>query len=107
MREDPRAPAIAAALGIAKTLGAKRAIELPVSVAAHSPLMAEAADGMAKVLAGITFRDPHPALLANADAAPITTAAACRAAALGVKGLTAGAGRDRIRVFDAKSTAHQ
>ena len=34
-------------LGIAKELGAKRAIELPVSVAAHSPLMAEAADGHA------------------------------------------------------------
>jgi len=71
--------AIEASLAIAKGLGARRAIELPVSVAAHSPLMAEAADGMAKVLAGITFRDPHPPLLANADAAPITTAGACRA----------------------------
>lgn len=71
--------AVEAAVGIAKSLGAKRAIELPVSVAAHSPLMAEAAEGMAKVLAGITFRDPNPPLLANADAAPITTADACRA----------------------------
>ncbi len=71
--------AVEAALGIAKTLGAKRAIELPVSVAAHSPLMAEAADGMAKVLGGITFRDPHTPLLANADAALITTADAWRA----------------------------
>ena len=72
-------PAVEAALLIAKTLGAKRAIELPVSVAAHSPLMAEAAEGMRKVLAGITFRDPRPALLANADAHLITTADACRA----------------------------
>ena len=71
--------AVEASLGIAKALGARRAIELPVSVAAHSPLMAEAADGMAKVLAGITFRDPHPPLLANADATVITTADACRA----------------------------
>ena len=71
--------AVEAALGIAKTLGARRAIELPVSVAAHSPLMAEAAEGMAKVLADITFRDPRPPLLANADATPITTADACRA----------------------------
>jgi [acyl-carrier-protein] S-malonyltransferase len=71
--------AVEASLAIAKSLGAKRAIELPVSVAAHSPLMAEAADGMAKVLASVTFRDPKPALLANADAAPITTADACRA----------------------------
>ena len=70
--------AVEASLTIAKELGARRAIELPVSVAAHSPLMAEAAGGMAKVLAGITFRDPHPPLLANADATPITTADACR-----------------------------
>ncbi len=71
--------AVEASLAIAKALGAKRAIELPVSVAAHSPLMAEAAEGMARVLDGIAFRDPHPPLLANADAAPITTADACRA----------------------------
>ncbi len=72
-------PAVEAALGIARALGAKRAIELPVSVAAHSPLMAEAADGMRGVLAGITFRDPEPPLLANADARVITTADGCRA----------------------------
>jgi [acyl-carrier-protein] S-malonyltransferase len=71
--------AVEASLVIAKRLGARRAVELPVSVAAHSPLMAEAAAGMAAVLAGITFRDPHPPLLANADAAPITAADACRA----------------------------
>ena len=71
--------AVEASLAMAKTLGAKRAIELPVSVAAHSPLMAEAADGMARTLAGITFRDPKPPLLANADATLITTADACRA----------------------------
>jgi [acyl-carrier-protein] S-malonyltransferase len=71
--------AVEASLAIAKELGARRAIELPVSVAAHSPLMAEAADGMREVLAGITFRDPRPPLLANADARPITTADGCRA----------------------------
>ena len=43
-------PAVEAAVGIAKELGARRAIELPVSVAAHSPLMADAADGMAACL---------------------------------------------------------
>jgi [acyl-carrier-protein] S-malonyltransferase len=70
--------AVEASLAIAKELGAKRAIELPVSVAAHSPLMAEAAAGMADVLAGIHFRDPTPPLLANADARVITTADGCR-----------------------------
>lgn len=71
--------AVEASLAIARTLGARRAIELPVSVAAHSPLMAEAAAGMRDVLAGITFHDPSTPLLANADAHPITTAEACRA----------------------------
>lgn len=73
------APAVTAALAIAKELGAKRAIELPVSVAAHSPLMADAAEGMRRVLDGVTFRDPRIPLLANADARPITTADGCRA----------------------------
>jgi [acyl-carrier-protein] S-malonyltransferase len=72
-------PAVEASLAIAKALGARRAIELPVSVAAHSPLMAEAAAGMREVLAGITFHDPVPPLLANADARVISTAEACRA----------------------------
>ncbi|HEX3264364.1 MAG TPA: ACP S-malonyltransferase, partial [Candidatus Limnocylindrales bacterium] len=71
--------AVEASLPIAKELGAKRAIELPVSVAAHSPLMAEAAAGMARVVGGVTFRDPRPPLLANADAHAITTADGCRA----------------------------
>ena len=71
--------AVEASLLIARELGAKRAIELPVSVAAHSPLMAEAAAGMAGVLAGITFHDPRPPLLANADARVIPTAVGCRA----------------------------
>jgi [acyl-carrier-protein] S-malonyltransferase len=71
--------AVEASLAIAKELGAKRAIELPVSVAAHSPLMADAATGMAAVLETIAFHDPRPPLLANADARPLTTADACRA----------------------------
>lgn len=71
--------AIDAAADIARELGARRYVELPVSVAAHSPLMAAAADGMRAALASIGFRDPHPALLANADARPITTAEGARA----------------------------
>ncbi len=72
------APAVAAAVGIAKELGARRALELPVSVAAHSPLMADAAEAMRRVLEGVAFRDPRIPLLANADARPVTTADACR-----------------------------
>ena len=71
--------AIEAGAEIAKRLGARKAIILPVSVAAHSPLMAAAADDMRAVLAGVAFADPRPPLLANADARPLTTGEACRA----------------------------
>jgi len=81
-------PAIEAGAEVGKALGAKRAIVLPVSVAAHSPLMAEAADGMRAALAGVAFADPSPPLLANVDARPIETAEACRAEL--VEHLTAG-----------------
>ncbi len=80
--------AVEASLELARTLGARRAIELPVSVAAHSPLMAEAATRMAEVLAGVTFHDPRPAGLANADARPILTGAGARVEL--VEHLTAG-----------------
>ena len=71
--------AVEAAVGIARELGARRAIELPVSVAAHSPLMAEAAEGMRAAIADIAFGEPMTPLLANADGHPLTTAEACRA----------------------------
>ena len=59
---------IEAGAAVAKELGAKRAIVLPVSVAAHSPLMAEAAEGMRAVLADVAVPRPATTLLANADA---------------------------------------
>jgi [acyl-carrier-protein] S-malonyltransferase len=71
--------AIEAGAEIAKGLGAKRAIVLPVSVAAHSPLMAEAAAAMRTTLADITFHDPVTTLLANADSHAITSAEGARA----------------------------
>jgi [acyl-carrier-protein] S-malonyltransferase len=70
--------AVEAAAEAARGLGAKRAIVLPVSVAAHSPLMADAAAGMRGVLAGVPFADPEVPLLANADAHPLTDGEACR-----------------------------
>jgi [acyl-carrier-protein] S-malonyltransferase len=80
--------AIESGAELARTMGAKRAILLPVSVAAHSPLMAEAADGMRRALAGVDFHDPEPPLLANADGHLLTDAEACRAEL--VEHLTAG-----------------
>ena len=58
--------AIDAATEIARQLGAKRAIVLPVSVAAHSPLMAEAAVGMGDALARVhPLLDEHPLVAAE------------------------------------------
>jgi [acyl-carrier-protein] S-malonyltransferase len=71
--------AVEAAVAGVKDLGARRGILLPVSVAAHSTLMADAAEGMARVLAPIAFSEPQIPLIANADARPITTADGARA----------------------------
>ena len=71
--------AVEAAAATAKELGAKRAIVLPVSVAAHSPLMSRAAEQMRRVLANVEFHDPAAPLLANADARLLTTSEECRA----------------------------
>jgi [acyl-carrier-protein] S-malonyltransferase len=70
--------AVEAASTAARELGARKAMALPVSVAAHSPLMSEAAEGMRRALAGVTFRAPAGALIANADAAPLADGEACR-----------------------------
>ena len=93
--------AIDAAAEIAKTLGAKRAIVLPVSVAAHSPLMAEAATQMQRILADVPFADPTARLLANADARAITTADGARAEL--VEHLTAGV--DWVRAVETMAAA--
>jgi [acyl-carrier-protein] S-malonyltransferase len=70
--------AIEASVEAGKDLGARKVIVLPVSVAAHSPLMAEAADRMREVIATVEFNDPLVPLLANADASRITTADGAR-----------------------------
>jgi [acyl-carrier-protein] S-malonyltransferase len=70
--------AVEAAAGAAKGLGARRVMLLPVSVAAHSPLMAQAAEGMRKALADIGFGRPTAPMLANADAIVLSDGEACR-----------------------------
>ncbi len=93
--------AIEAGAEIARSLGAKRAIVLPVSVAAHSPLMIDAAAGMREVLADVTFSDPAVPLLANADASVLDTGEACRAEL--VAHLTAGV--DWVRAVNVMKSA--
>jgi [acyl-carrier-protein] S-malonyltransferase len=70
--------AVEAASTAARELGARKVVALPISVAAHSPLMAEAAEGMRRALAGVAFRAPAGRLIANANAALLTDGEACR-----------------------------
>lgn len=63
----------------AKEAGAKRAIELKVSGAFHSPLMAPAEEGLRAHLAGVTFSDPAFPVFSNVTARPITTGAEAKA----------------------------
>jgi len=70
--------AIEAAVAAASAAGAKRAVRLQVSIASHSPLMEEAAAGMREALAAVAIADPKTPMLANANAARITTAAQLR-----------------------------
>ncbi|HTS14632.1 MAG TPA: ACP S-malonyltransferase, partial [Candidatus Sulfotelmatobacter sp.] len=93
--------AVEAAVEAARELGARRAVLLPVSVAAHSPLMAPAAAGMRPVLAPVAFRAPRAPLLANADARPLPTGEACRAEL--VEHLTTGV--DWVAAVDAMRAA--
>lgn len=60
--------AIARALTAAKDYGAKRAVELPVSVASHCSLMGEAARDFAAELAPVKFAEPAIPVLHNVDA---------------------------------------
>ncbi|HEX8025817.1 MAG TPA: ACP S-malonyltransferase, partial [Candidatus Limnocylindrales bacterium] len=93
--------AIEAAVEIGKELGAKRVLVLPVSVAAHSPLMADAAAGMRSVLETVPIQDPVVPMLANADARPITTADGVRTEL--VEHLTAGV--DWVAAVEAMTAA--
>lgn len=52
-----------------KEAGAKRALPLNVSVPSHCPLMKPAAEALAEVLAGITFRAPEIRVVQNVSGA--------------------------------------
>ena len=60
---------VAKASEIARQLGAKRAMPLPVGGAFHTPLMAPARDRLQKAIDKTEFRDPIGTVIANVDAA--------------------------------------
>ena len=61
-----------------KEAGAKRAIPLEVSGPFHSSLMKPAAEQLAGVLEGVSFRDAEYPVIANVDGEPVTDAARIR-----------------------------
>jgi [acyl-carrier-protein] S-malonyltransferase len=67
-------PALVFALELSKTVGARKAVRLTVSVASHSPLMRRARDDFAQILARVPFREPRVPMLGNVHASVIHTA---------------------------------
>jgi [acyl-carrier-protein] S-malonyltransferase len=67
--------ALERAMALAKERGAKRATRLGVSIASHSPLMANAAKRFAALVAATPLRDPAVPVVGNATASPLATAA--------------------------------
>src|ERR1044072_229520 len=63
--------AIDRAIELAKAMGAKRALPLPVSAPFHCPLMQPAADAMAEALGKTVIEPPHVPLYANVTAAAV------------------------------------
>ena len=72
-------PALERLVELAKAAGARRALKLAVSIAAHSPLMAHAQAGFSQAVEAASIRDPRLPLVGNVTARPLDTAAAIRA----------------------------
>ena len=63
---------------LARAAGARRAVKLAVSIAAHSPLMSTALDGFLQAVAESTFSPPEIPVISNVGAQPLTSPEAIR-----------------------------
>lgn len=66
------------ALALAQQAGARRAVRLAVSIAAHSPLMENAQSGFNDAVMASPITDPLTPLIGNVTASPLVTAEAIR-----------------------------
>jgi [acyl-carrier-protein] S-malonyltransferase len=66
------------AVEMAQGKGAHRTIPLQVSGAFHTPLMQSAVDGMASIMAKLSFKNPAVPIIGNTKALPLTTAEAIK-----------------------------
>jgi [acyl-carrier-protein] S-malonyltransferase len=65
--------ALARAMELASDAGAKRVVRLPVSIAAHSPLMSRVQSAFREALEATTFHPPAIPIIGNTQARPLTT----------------------------------
>ena len=72
-------PALEKAMDLAKARGAKRALKLAVSVAAHSPLMQSGVAEYAAAVNALPFQPPLAPVISNLTATPLPDVAAIRA----------------------------
>jgi [acyl-carrier-protein] S-malonyltransferase len=71
--------ALAAAVSLAQAAGARKVVTLPITIAAHSPLMASAAADFSLAVDATPLRPPDVPVIGNVSAAPLTSVAAIRA----------------------------
>ncbi len=66
------------AMDLAHQAGAKKVVRLAVSIAAHSPLMAPAADALRQAIESTPIQPPAMPVIGNVQAQPLLTVAAIR-----------------------------
>lgn len=69
---------LARAMALAKARGARRVTRLGISIASHSPLMADVSAQLAAPFAALPLRPPSAPIFANATGLPLTTVAEIR-----------------------------
>ena len=92
---------LAQALDLAKTRGARKSMRLPISIAAHSPLMAPAAVEMSRAIMATALKPPRVPVVSNITAQPLTSVDEIRRELVGQ--LTAGVRwEDSVRMMAAE-----
>ena len=65
-------------MALAQEAGARKVVQLPITIAAHSPLMASVAAEFAQAVDETPIQAPQMPVIGNVTAQPLTTAAAIR-----------------------------
>ncbi len=71
--------AVTEAMTLAQAAGARKVVQLPISIAAHSELMRSASDAFAQAVDDTPISPPNMPVIGNVSAQPLNTPAAIRA----------------------------